>query len=187
MPFFFLCCVILILYSHQVVSDGVEEDPPMVQISVNEELQLSHFESMRTKDLRKYLADRGKSCKGCTEKHEFVTLAHSVQALAVQELEDKFPEGNGNGNAEDDSMGDIMEKLKRSGFGGNVFSASDFAGLSQEELKKKFESGAFGGGGGGGSPFRKPTKPTRSKKEREPRKSATPSASDDKDAEIIDL
>jgi hypothetical protein len=48
-------------------------------------LEIPNFKTMKIKELKAILADRGKECKGCAEKADFVAMAADVWSLPVIE------------------------------------------------------------------------------------------------------
>lgn len=92
--------------------------------------------AMRTKELRKWLAERGLRCDGCAEKADFVALCEAnkdAQLLPPKEPEPKPPEKEKN-------IEDILAGMK--GMPGmeniKMFTADDLKGMNTEQMGSKF-------------------------------------------------
>ena len=104
-----------------------------------------NFNKMKTMELRRFLADRGLACKGCSEKNEFVQMAESNKDLPVivkEPVEEKKKD-------KDVDIDELMQKLK--GFGGaNVFTADDIKNMNFEDMMKKKGGSRTNKGSGSG-------------------------------------
>jgi cobalamin biosynthesis Mg chelatase CobN len=91
------------------------------------------------KQLKQFLSARGLSCKGCSEKEDFVKLAVANQHVPLVEAANaEAPPPVPPPAADAEEIEQLMAKLKRGGFGNSkFFSANDFDGLSPEEMAEK--------------------------------------------------
>ncbi len=120
-------------------------------------LEKEQLQKISLKTLRNMLEERGVECAGCAEKANFVDRVYETQDLPKVETPLKKPpqkKPQAERTPQDrENIEEVLEKLKKSGFGGaKVFSADDLKDLSPEEMNKKF--------GGDSNP---PKRPPRSK------------------------
>jgi hypothetical protein len=86
------------------------------------------------------LAERGLECKGCAEKEDYVTMTFDNQHLPIIPPVETPPtsEEPEDEEAKKKSVDDIMESLKKGGFGGaKMFTKEDLEGLSSEDMAAK--------------------------------------------------
>ena len=90
--------------------------------------------------------DRNLSCKGCSEKEEFVNAVYENRNVPI--VEKTTANDNSNIDPEEEArkdkeIADLMAKLKmQGGFGGNVFNARDLKNMDFDMMKNqgKFKS-----------------------------------------------
>ena len=101
----------------------------------NTELTMEEIKKMKVKELRRFLYDRGLSCKGCSEKEEFVNQVYESRNVPkkVEKEEELDPAEE---ERKDKEIADLMAKLKMQGFGGNVFSAKDLKNMDFDAMRK---------------------------------------------------
>merc|ERR1719219_2893638 len=88
---------------------------------------------MRVKELKKFVKLKGKECRGCAEKHDFVQLCEESKGLPDVVVEEKKHEEK---PKSDESIEDIMEKMK--GMPGmenmKMYTAEDLKNMKPEDF-----------------------------------------------------
>ena len=89
--------------------------------------------------------DRNLSCKGCSEKDDYVNAVYENRNVPIVEKTTTNDNSNIDPDEEarkDKEIADLMAKLQRQGFGGNVFNARDLKNMDFDKMKNqgKFKS-----------------------------------------------
>jgi len=134
-----LLLLALVLVSADEVEQPKTDDAPAPDASIPAtEAAPVDFNKMRTKELRRWLADRGLACKGCAEKDDFVKLALANKDAALVK-KDPPPEPEAKPPS-DEELQKLLDDLKRNGMGG-------FQAFSRDDLQNgRFNPGGFNGG-----------------------------------------
>ena len=96
------------------------------------------FNTMRIKELREFLADRGLSCKACSEKKELIEMAEANRDVPPLELEEKSDKFTRTKNPSP-NIDEVLEKLKSGGFGGSgakIFTADDLKNMDFDKFRE---------------------------------------------------
>lgn len=92
------------------------------------------------KTLKEFITSKGLTCKGCSEKEDYVKMAFKNQHLPSVETQPSAPSEplKKDPDVSREEIDELMEKLRRGGMGNSkFFSANDLQGLSPEELAEK--------------------------------------------------
>ncbi|KAJ1404434.1 hypothetical protein B484DRAFT_424141 [Ochromonadaceae sp. CCMP2298] len=101
-------------------------------------LTFDEVKKKSVKELRKMLQTKGLACKGCSEKADFVTEAFASQDLPDAPTSTSTPPADPPSAMDKEKMDELMDSLKKGGFGGSrMFSADDLKGMSPEEMSEK--------------------------------------------------
>jgi hypothetical protein len=104
------------------------------------------LKALPIKMLRFMLSSRGLECKGCAEKDDFIKMAFENQHLPIlppkEKEEEKAPavpvKEEESEEKKKKDLDDIMENLRKGGFGGaKMFTKDDLEGLSAEDMASK--------------------------------------------------
>jgi hypothetical protein len=141
--------VVCLALVHGEISDevGGEENPFLIDCK-----------SMKIKQLRAMLGERGLKCAGCAEKADYVSMCEKHKADPPKREEVNKPPPAKSQEDIDDMFANLknipgMENL-------NIFNGEDLLNMKPEEMAKKMGGGGRGGGGRGGGP-RMPTRISR--------------------------
>mmetsp|Transcript_1567 Transcript_1567/g.2509 ORF Transcript_1567/g.2509 Transcript_1567/m.2509 type:complete len:151 (+) Transcript_1567:62-514(+) len=99
------------------------------------------FNAMRVKELKRFLYDRGLNCIGCAEKADYVKMAEEHRDTPKKQSDTRATsdDDTSRGKSKDDSMADILEKLKQFG-GAKVFTQDDLKNMNFDEMKSSDKS-----------------------------------------------
>ena len=96
---------------------------------------------IKTRVLRKKLADKGLECKGCSEKSDFITQVLESQHLPdIEPPKEKEPTVDEKKVKEKDEndIEDMLADLRSKGFGNTqAFTADDLKDLTPEQMQEK--------------------------------------------------
>ena len=83
--------------------------------AAEDSLEIPNFKTMKIKELKAILADRGKECKGCAEKADFVAMAADVWSLPVIEkpAETEKPATPDLSDVDDERIKRMMDEMQK--------------------------------------------------------------------------